>query len=487
MMRKLLRIFILAVETFSVCLCASAVHRVSDTDQLMQRENPRWLNAHVEKMSARDQLDSINDFKAEINRYRKQTNYILPLGTKSKAKLKNMSSWLYSNLVADSFNQNDLLDIIQCAISLSECYFSSHYLFDALENQLWEWGYQPPRLDDLGYTKLFYAMAQSQYFPKKQSGMFVSFCPICPEQRDVEETSSSSSLDSSAGFEFHAYLGNIVDRARRKIQNNNLGFYKKKEIAEILTNIVIGYNMMSGKAFSRIKEQFEPTDFPLDVAITTLADLLDTYADDVQRERFIKDAIPNKKNLYRGLLLDFICKPETGSSANFCFDPTQEMPTDVLKRQRKLILDLRAVINSEPVKKTKPSGFEIRVKRELGSHYKVKGNVYDPNLCSELDLVVTNTQTGEVTRIEPDGYFHFNQNFHGAEITSDLNGETRLKSSLFQQFGKVLRVSGACDTAAYESRIRSVLSVMRGKDFKNNRVWFIPSPRIRTSEYASCF
>jgi hypothetical protein len=469
---------------------SAAIPHANDTDELIKRNNPSWLTETIEPMSVRDQLASINKFKAAIDTYREQTGYILPLGKNSKAKLRKISSWMYSNLVAESFNQSDLPLIIECTISLSECLFSNHYLFYALEYQLWTYNHEPPGLGDLGYTRLFYAMAQSQYFPKQQTFGACTFHPTCPEQENLEETSTSSfsSLDASLGFEFHEHLGRIVEYKGKKIQKS-LGFYKKKEIAKILTNIIIGYNMMSSKAFSNIKSQFDSRTlvFPLDTATTTLADLLATYADHEQRKRFIKDAIPNKKNLYRSLLLDFICKPETGSSANSCFDLTQEMPTDELRKHRKVILDLREVINSEPVKKTKPSGFEIRVKRELSSaHYKVEDNVYDPNLCSELDLVVTNTQTGEVTRIEPDGYFHFNQNFHGADITSDLNGETRLKSSLLQHFGKVLRISGACDDAEYENRIRIVSSVMRGKDFKNNRVWFIPSPRIGASEYASC-
>lgn len=489
---QLSKMFVLGLGIFSTCLFASH-KQPDDTDQLMQRKNPSWLTETIAPMSARDQLDAINTFKAEINAHRKrlqQKKCILPLGPESKEKLKNMSSWMYSNLTAESFNQEDLPAIIECAISLSECFFSNHYLFYALEYQLWTYNHEPPGLGDLGYTRLFYAMAQSQYFPKQQTFGACAFHPTCPEQENFEETSDSSfsSLEASLGFEFHEHLRRIIEYKGKKIQKS-LGFYKKEEIAKILTNIIIGYNMMSGKAFSNIKSQFDSRAlvFPLDTAITTLADLLDTYADDEQRKRFIKDAIPNKKNLYRSLLLDFVCKSETGSSASFCFDLTQEMSTNALKRHRKLILDLRDVINSKPVKKTKPTGFEILVKRELSSaHYKVEGNVYDLNLCSELDLVVTNTQTGEVTIIESDGYFHFNQNFHGDEITSDLNGETRLKSSLFQHFRKVLRISGACNKTAYKNRIEEVSSVMRTEDFKNNRVWFIPSPEISASEYASC-
>lgn len=458
MMRKLLKTFILTIGTFSACLCANTADRISDTDQLMQSKNPTWLRARIKTMSVEDQLVSIKDFRDEINRYRNQTDYILPLGPKSKEKLKNISSWMYSNLVTETFDQSNLLPIIQCAISLPECYFSSHYLFDALEYQLWSYNQDLPGLDDLGYTKLFYAMAQSQYFPDQE------------------------------GIDFHRHLRKIVDRARGNFQNRRLNYHKNKEIAEILTNIIISYNMMSGKVFSRIKEQFDPEGFPLDRAITTLADLLDTYADNAQRENFTNIIIPNKKNLYRALLLDFTCKLEVGSSISSCFDTRHVMPTDALRRHRKLILDLRSAINSKPAKKTKQSGFESRVRRELlNSHYKVESNVYDPNLCSEIDLVVTNIQTGEITRIESDGYFHFNQNFHGDKITSDLNGETRLKSSLFGQFGKVLRVSGACNGIEYEARIRSVLTTLSSNDFENNnRVWFIPSPKIKGSEYASC-
>ena len=440
----------------------SSSSRFNDTDELVSRAKPSWLTETIEKMSAKDQLDSLNTFVTTVSTHRKQTGYVLPLGPKSKKKLHNMSSWLYSNLSAESFNQSDLPNIIRCAIALSESSFSNHYLFDALEYQLWTYNHQ--LLNDLDYTKLFYAMSQSQYFPKSQT--------------------FGACTSSHPGFDFHAHLGKIVANQKKTI--NHLRYKaKSKDVARVLTNIVIAYNMMSGSELESIETEFKSMKliFPLDGAIDALADLFDTCADDHQISNLIT-SIPNRKNLYKGLLLDFICKTESVFSASACFDLTQEMPTDALKRQRKLILEMRKVLNINNGGGTPVSGFEAEIGKrlsKLGTRYKVKNNVYDPNLCCEIDFVVTPSK-GTVARIEADGYLHFNQNFHGHSLTQDLNGLTRMQTNLLRKFGRVLRISGACNSGEYHKRINSIFDIFKKFDASQDRVRFLPDG----GEYRTC-
>ena len=439
---------------------SAAIPHANDTDELIKRNNPSWLTETIEPMSARDQLASINKFKAAIDTYREQTGYILPLGKNSKAKLRKISSWMYSNLVAESFNQSDLPLIIECTISLSECSFSNRYLFDALEYQLWTYNHEPPGLDDLGYTRLFFAMAQSQYFPKQQ--MF------------------GVSSSSHPGFDFHKHLKMIVEKKGKELKAPWIRFDAKRDIAQTLSNIIIAYNMMGGEEFSAIRDEFhsKALAFPLDEAIDALVIL--------RNKHFSITTIPNSKNLYKSLLLDFICKTESDFSGSSCFDSTQEMPTESLKKQRQLILDMRQTFNNNPSKNNEVmSGFEREVGRQLatlGARYNLENNVYDPDLCCEIDFVITNTQTGVITRVETDGYFHFNQNLHGSKITSDLNGLTRLQTNLLRKFGKVLRVSGSCDAATYKRRIMGICENFKKFEESVLRSWFLPP----SHEYASC-
>jgi hypothetical protein len=455
---QLSKMFVLGLGIFSTCLFASH-KQPDDTDQLMQGKNPSWLTETIAPMSARDQLDAINTFKAEINAHRQQTNYVLPLGSESKEKLKSMSSWMYSNLIAESFNQEDLPAIIECAISLSECFFSNHYLFDALEYQLWTYNHEPPGLGDLGYTRLFYAMAQSRYFPKQQT--------------------FGASSSSHPGFDFHKHLSVIVEKKRTELKEPWIHFDAKRDIAQTLSNIIIAYNMMSGEEFSAIRDEFHSKSlaFPLDEAIDALLIL--------RNKHFSITAIPNSKNLYKSLLLDFICKTESDFSASACFDSAQEMPAEFLG-QRQLILDMRQAFNNNSSQNNEVmSQFERKVGEQLatlGAPYNLENNVYDPDLCCEIDFVVTNTETGTVTRIETDGYFHFNQNFHGVEITQDLNGITRLQTNLLRKFGKVLRISGACDNATYKNRIKGICQNFKKFEGADLRTWFLPP----SHEYASC-
>ncbi len=460
--RRLLKVFFLGTGIFSSSIFGSSLI-LNNTDELVKSKDPSWLRQTIAPMSAEDQLSSINAFKASIATYRQHTNYILPLGPQSKEILKKMTSWLYSNLVADSFNQTDFPDIIQCGVSLSECSFSSHYLFDAFEYQLWS--YNHDLLDDWNYTKLFFAMAQSQYFPKQKC--------------------LGTSPSSYAGFDFHDHLGKIVDKQIRKIQNRWLGFNSKKNIVQVLTKIIIGYKMMGNEQLLNIRDKFHSVSlvFPLDGAIAALADLLDSFSDEFQKKKFI-ETIPDRKNLYKSLLLDFICKTESVLSPSKYFDTAQEMPTETLKKQRQSILDMRSVLKSNAMSGKVVTGFEKLIGKQLarlGNRYKIENNVYDTNLCSEIDFVVTNIQTGAVIRIETDGYFHFNQNLHGSEITSDINGQTRLQTNLLEKFGKVLRISGACDKKTYEKRIKSILSDIKRFEISQHKRKFIPN----SAEYNS--
>ena len=287
---------------------------------------------------------------------------------------------------------------------------------------------------------------------------------------------------SHPGFDFHAHLGKIVANQERTI--NHL-WHEAEDVAHVLTNIIIGYNMMSGSELESIATEFKRLNliFPLDKAIDALAILLDTCRDDSQKRSLIK-SIPNRKNLYKGLLLDFICKTESAFSASACFDLTQEMPTDALKRQRKLILEMRKVLNINNGGGTPVSGFEAEIGKrlsKLGTRYKVKNNVYDPNLCCEIDFVVTPSK-GAVTRIEADGYFHFNQNFLGHSLTQDLNGLTRMQTNLLRKFGRVLRISGACNSGEYHKRINSIFDIFKKFDASQDRVRFLPDG----GEYGTC-
>lgn len=491
---KSLKLFCVFMGITSTFLFGGGVSsNIKDTDDLISRRNAAWLNKFIEKMSAKDQLKSINEFKDVITTYRQQSKgkgYILPLGPKSKAKLREMSSWLYSNLVNDTFNQDDLPNIIQCSISLSECSFSAHAIFDALEYQLWSYNQEPSGLDDLGYTRLFYAMGQSQYFPT-QSG----YDPV-------------QKMESYPGFDIHEHLGVIVKRQRLKIQYlrfdseaENAAHTLAENAAHTLANIIIAYNMMSSQTFTGIRDEFYSKHliFPLDGAISALADLFDKCRG-IKGKVFI-DFLPNddrsmyRRNLYRGLLLDLIRKVERkGMPASSCFDIKRAMPTPDLKRHRDLVLDLNKSLNRNCKDNNKPllklavnkkegRGFEHLVGKQLpklGNSYTIENNVYDPNLCSEIDFVIT-TKTGKIIRIEADGRYHFIQNVHGDTLTQSLNGESRMKTNILRKFGKVLRISGACNDAEYYERISSIVSAIKSFEKSGADVRFIPA----SAEYAS--
>jgi len=451
------KLLFLAIGIFSACLFGgSSSFRFNDTDELVRQKQPFWLAKTIKPMSAKDQLDSLNTFEKIVSTHRTQTGRVIPLGPESKAQLQKMSSWLYSNLVAESFNQSDLPSIIKCAIALSESFFSNHYLFNALEYQLWTYNHQ--LLNDLEYTRLFYAMSQSQYFPNDKT---------------FQEGKSSHS-----GFDFHAHLGEIVVNQIWLGENH-------EDVAHVLTNIIIGYNMMSGSELDSIEAEFKRLNlmFPLDKAIDALANLLDTCRNDSQKRSLII-SISNRKNLYKALLLDFICKTDPNFSADACFDSTQNMTiSDALKRQRKLILKMREVINYKKPTSGKPaSKFEEKIGEKLSTlGYTVESNVYDPNLCCEIDFVVTPPK-GQVIRIEADGYFHFNQNFHGQTLTQDLNGLTRLQTNLLRKFGRVFRISSACNSGEYYKRINSIFDIFKKFDASQDRVRFLPDG----GEYRTC-
>lgn len=82
------KLLFLAIGIFSACLFGgSSSSRFNDTDELVSRAKPSWLTETIEKMSAKDQLDSLNTFVTTVSTHRKQTGYVLPLGPKSKKKL----------------------------------------------------------------------------------------------------------------------------------------------------------------------------------------------------------------------------------------------------------------------------------------------------------------------------------------------------------------------------------------------------------------
>jgi len=144
---------------------------------------------------------------------------------------------------------------------------------------------------------------------------------------------------------------------------------------------------------------------------------------------------------------------------------------------------MREVINYKKPTSGKPaSKFEEKIGEKLSTlGYTVESNVYDPNLCCEIDFVVTPPK-GQVIRIEADGYFHFNQNFHGQTLTQDLNGLTRLQTNLLRKFGRVFRISSACNSGEYYKRINSIFDIFKKFDASQDRVRFLPDG----GEYRTC-
>ncbi len=327
MSRKYILLLVVGIFSANLFGGSGASPSFKDTDELIKSRKAAWLSETIEPMSAKDQLKSINEFKGAVTAYRQTTKgYILPLGPQSKEKLRKMSSWLYSNLVAEFFNQKSLPDIIECAISLSECSFSAHYLFDAFEYQLWTYNHK--LLNDLDYTRLFFAMSQSQYFPN-QSGYSL-------EQQAY----------SHPGFDIHEHLEEIVANQKKKIGYAWLGYGARKSITQTLANIVIAYNMMSGEEFDSIEGKFQSLNmtFPLDGAVSALVDLFDKCTDS-EKEQCVT-SIQNSKNLYKSLLLGLICKTEMHFPARACLDPNQPMPSEALEKHRKLVLDIRKILNN---------------------------------------------------------------------------------------------------------------------------------------------
>jgi len=47
---------------------------------------------------------------------------------------------------------------------------------------------------------------------------------------------------------------------------------------------------------------------------------------------------------------------------------------------------------------------------------------------------------------------------HDSEICIEINGSTWLRTNIFMKFGKVLRISGACNRIDYKRHINSVIT-----------------------------
>ena len=405
----------------------------ADTDELMEHDRKGWLQTAVPTHSARDQLEYIKAFHLS---YKLNSKLVIPLGEISKVRLKEISSWVYSNLVTDRYNQSDFLNCVECTIKLSECDFSNHYLFDAIEYCLWT----GDPISDLQYTRLFFAMSSCQYAPGEKS--------TNPFQHE--------------GFEFHKYLGDVIQR--QNTQSRSTGEDKKK--VEILSTIIIGYNMMKGTEYEKIRKEFlsKGIPFPADTAINSLSFLFKTYNESYRKKKFLKliphDHNVNQVNLYVSILNDLICSSESSTTnIDSLFDPIFFMPTPLLKQQQKLMLGIRPP-NGRGLR-GKASGFEIKVNAEiqrLSNSHTVISNYVHPQLGCELDFFLVNKKTKQAIIVECDGYYHFKQNIHGSEIHTEINGSSWLRTNIFRKFGKVLRISGACNKADYNRHINNVLS-----------------------------
>jgi len=155
----------------------------------MENKCKGWLQADIPTHSAEQQLHFIEAFRSV---YKNNTKFVVPLGKKSKTRLNEISSYVRSNLVTDRYNQTNFKTCVACAIAFSECDFSNHLLFDALEYSLWT----GDLITDLQYTRLFFSMSSCQYAPG-QNG-------TNPSQHE--------------GFSFHKYLGGIIQRQNTQIQ-----------------------------------------------------------------------------------------------------------------------------------------------------------------------------------------------------------------------------------------------------------------------------
>jgi len=115
----------------------------------MENKCKGWLQADIPTHSAEQQLHFIEAFRSV---YKNNTKFVVPLGKKSKTRLNEISSYVRSNLVTDRYNQTNFKTCVACAIAFSECDFSNHLLFDALEYSLWT----GDLITDLQYTRLFF-------------------------------------------------------------------------------------------------------------------------------------------------------------------------------------------------------------------------------------------------------------------------------------------------------------------------------------------
>ena len=139
------------------------------------------MKAEVLTHSASEQFRFLEEFRSLYKAY---ATWVIPLGILSKARLVEISSHVYSNLITDRYSPDDLENYVEIAIALSECDFSNHHIFDALEYCLWSGDI----ITDLQYTRLFFSMSSCQYAPGEYGSN--------PYQHD--------------GFKFHEYLGDII-------------------------------------------------------------------------------------------------------------------------------------------------------------------------------------------------------------------------------------------------------------------------------------
>ncbi|MBA4250020.1 MAG: hypothetical protein C0432_03700 [Candidatus Puniceispirillum sp.] len=431
----------------------------SDTDHLMNHKNRGWIETKVASHSAKDQLAFVKVFHSTYSTYKQgknkqgKPNNIIPLGEQSKRRLKEVSSMIYGNLITDRYNVEDFHDSVACAIELSKCDFSNHYLFDALEYCFWT----GDSVLDLDYARLFFSMLSCQY------------APGCKSQNSFQHE----------GFEFHKRLGEIIDNQSGVIESKD----NDMEKIEILTSIIIAYNMMKGSEYTKIREAFvsNSIDFPCDSAIIKLKNLLQAYCGIGRKKDFFRlfpfQSIINATNLYVSLLNDLICQTESHKlTLNNLLDPSFYMPSSFFKTQQSLMLRVKPYQKNNRSKSA--SGFENLVGKELqklSGTYDIKRNYCHPNLGCEMDFYLTHKSTKRVIIVECDGYYHFTQNIHGSEMSCEINGLSWMRTNIFRKVGKVIRISGACSRDEYYKRINSIVQNIININTSEDDMLFIGS------------
>ncbi len=454
-MKSLKKICILiALLWNSTILYSANLQNYADTDSLMNHKNRGWIEAPVATHSARDQLVFVKAFHSTYATYKQEKKHIIPLGEGSKRRLEQVSSMIYSNLVTDRYNLKDFQNSVACAVALSECDFSNHYLFDALEYCFWA----GDSVSDLDYTRLFFAMLSCQYAPGCRN--------VCQFQH--------------VGFEFHKHLGQIINNQNITIQSQD----EDRQKIEILTSTIMAYNMMKGSEYTKIRKEFdqENREFPCDASIIKLEGLYQVYCSARRKKDFfdlfpLRTSVINSTNLYVSLLNDLICQTEAkGITLNNLLDWSFHMPSPFLKFQQKLMLGVKPYQKYKS--STSASGFENLVDKEiqkLSKDYDIKRNYRHPDLGCEIDFYLTHKITKRVIIVECDGYYHFTQNIHGPTIDVEINGLSWMRTNIFRKVGKVIRISGACSGDEYYNRIYSIVQNIINLNTSEDDMLFIGS------------